>query len=610
MNPFKLSIQEILKSLKTNEQIGLSDQEVAKRVEKYGPNSLPETPKENLVWIFLRQFQSPLIYLLVIAAALILLAGQPMDAAILSGILFFNAIIGTIQEGRTANILESLRKFITAETLVIRNGKRIVIPSTDLVPGDIMVLQEGNKIAADARLIEVHNLIIEEAVLTGESQGIQKTTASLKADVSIPDQTNMVFSGTYVLQGIGTAVVTATGKDTEVGKIQHAIEQINTETPLKASLDHLSRWIIYFILAICGALLVVGILQGKPAIELMTMLAALFICVIPEGLPVVLTLVLVSGAYRMAKNNVLVKNLPAVEALGRIDVIVVDKTGTLTRNEMVVQQIFTDETLYEVTGKGYFIQGSVLKNGQAISQTSQEKSLHKMGIVSRLLNHSEVNYSEETNQFTVTGDPTEAATLIFAKKIGIKNDDIKSYKRIYEIPFNSDLQYHASYYEHHDTGILYVIGAPEKLIQKSKAITPAMKAALEQFLSDGLRVLAVAEKTFDLKKIPQSETAKKTFFSNALNDLELIGMFAIQDAIRESVHEIVQATRDAGVHIILVTGDHKKTALFVAKQTGIFREGDHILDGPDFRKTTEENLVREIEHVTVFSRILPSEKQR
>ena len=387
-------------------------------LEKLGSNILPRQPKESIIKIFIRQFQSPLIYLLLIAAIIIFALGEHMDAFILSGILLFNSIIGTIQEGRTANIIESLQKLITQETIVIRDGQKEVVPSEQLVPGDIIILQEGNRVPADARIVQVHNLIVEEAVLTGESQGVNKIDEPINQEVQIADQKNMVFSGTYVLQGMATALVTATGSNTEIGKVQKSIEHISTETPLKETIEHLSRWIIYFIFGICSAMLIFGFLQGKPIVELMTMLAALFICVIPEGLPVVLTLVLVTGAYRMAKQHMLVKNLPAVEALGRVDVLVIDKTGTLTRNEMVVEQVFTDNTLYDVSGRGYFIEGQIIKDGQPITHAEQTEALKQMGTAAGLLNHSEIKYDQETKQFSVTGDPTEASTYIFSKKNG------------------------------------------------------------------------------------------------------------------------------------------------------------------------------------------------
>ncbi|MEX0672141.1 MAG: HAD-IC family P-type ATPase, partial [Candidatus Babeliales bacterium] len=610
MKTFQLSKEELLKKYTTNDQTGLTDIEAAARLITYGPNSLPRSKKENIVIMFLRQFKNPLIYILLIAAAMIFALGQHMDAFILSGILFFNAIIGTIQEGRTANILESLQKFITQESMVIRNDKKQIVPSSNLVPGDIILLQEGDKIPADARLIEAHNLITQEAVLTGESQGVQKISKPIDQDSAAHDQINMLFSGTYVLQGIGKAVVVATGLATEMGKIHQAIEHVTTETPLKQSIEHLSRWIIVIILGMTITLFIIGLIQQKPLIDLMTMLAALFICVIPEGLPVVLTLVLVSGAYRMAQQNMLVKNLPAVEALGRIDVIVIDKTGTLTRNEMMVEEVYADDTLYTVSGRGYFIEGHATTANKKITDATQEKSLYQMGIAAALLNHSEITYDQESKQFNVTGDPTEAATYIFSQKIGITPQEIAPYKPLFEIPFNSDLRYHATFFSKNGKGILYVIGSPETVLQKSNTLPAPAQAAFDQFLSHGLRVLAVASKEFNLQDISYANGDPIKFFSEKITQLNFLGFFAIQDAIRDSVAEIVQTTRQAGVHIILVTGDHAQTALYVAKQTGIYKEGDHVLDGPEFRLLTNEQLVREIDHVTVFSRILPQEKMR
>ena len=326
VDPYRQTVADLEKSFNTNDKAGLTEQEARKRFSEYGPNELPEGHRDTWLSIFIRQFKSPLIYVLLIAAVIIFFIGsQKLDAFIITGILLFNAIIGTIQEGRTANIVAHLRHFITTKSVVVRDGEHHIIDDKDLVPGDLIILKEGERVPADARVIEAERLKIDESILTGESKAVRKTDEPIDHPASIADQTNMVFRGTYIVDGSGRAIVVATGQQTEVGKLHQTIEEIDTDIPLKRELTRLSYFILLFIFAVCLILLVIGLLTGRPVKELLVMLTALFICVIPEGLPVVLTLVLVTGAYRMARKQVLIKNLQGVEALGRTEVVVIDK---------------------------------------------------------------------------------------------------------------------------------------------------------------------------------------------------------------------------------------------------------------------------------------------
>ena len=354
-----------------------------------------------------------------IAATLIFfVANDRIDAFIIAGILLFNAIVGTIQEGRTHKILVSLKRFIIQECVVIRDGKKKLISNIDLVPGDIIVVQEGQRVPADARIILAHNLHVDEAMLTGESHPVLKENTVYSAELPLGDRKNMLYSGTYIISGWGRAIVVATGLQTEIGKIHKSVQEIRTDVPLAKEMERLSWWIIYFIVGICIVLFSIGFLSGQPLRELIIMLTALFICVIPEGLPVVLTLVLVNGVYRMAKQRVLVKNLQAVEGLGHANVIVIDKTGTLTRNEMIVSAVYADDKKYSVSGKGYYEEGSIFFDGAQIEAAS-ESNLFRMAQGLSLLNTATITFVSERGTFDVKGDPTEAALYVFSQKAGL-----------------------------------------------------------------------------------------------------------------------------------------------------------------------------------------------
>jgi len=420
---------------------------------------------------------------LLISAVIIFFVGpQKLDAFIITGILLFNAIIGTVQEGRTSNIVASLRHFITTKSVVVRDGKHHIIDDKDLVPGDLIILKEGERVPADARVIEVERLKIDESMLTGESKPVHKTADAIDHPAAITDQNNMVFRGTYIVAGSGRAIVVATGQQTEVGKLHQTIEEIDTDIPLKRELTRLSYFILIFIFVICLLLLGIGLLTGRPLQELLVMLTALFICVIPEGLPVVLTLVLVTGAYRMARKQVLIKNLQGVEALGRTDVVVIDKTGTLTRNEMVVTTLFVDGKECDVTGEGYFIKGELLADGKKVS-VENNTPLSQIGLAAALLNSAEISHNKKTNLFDIKGDPTEAALYVLAQKMGYTQDEVcKTYHEQYEIPFDSNLKYHAGFYKHDSKGVAFMIGAAEALFSKAGSVPPRLKRRLPSFL--------------------------------------------------------------------------------------------------------------------------------
>jgi magnesium-transporting ATPase (P-type) len=608
---YQKEINEIIAELETNLESGLSAEQLKKRIEKYGANELPEKKPPSWLFIFLSQFASPLIYILVLAAVLIFFVSDNyFDAFIILGILFFNAIIGTIQEGRTRKILISLKKLISQQAIVIRNSKREIISTKNIVPGDIILVQEGQRIPADGRIIDCAHLRIDESMLTGESEPIEKSSITITEDVPLPDRKNMLFSGTYVLSGWAKAIVIATGINSEIGKIQTSIEEIKTDVPLAQEMHRLSWFILVFSIGVCFFLFIIGIINGQSIKELIVMLTALFICVVPEGLPVVLTLVLVSGVYRMARRQVLVKNMQAVEGLGHTQVIIIDKTGTLTRNEMIVSQLFADNKIWAVSGKGYYPEGSIFSDGQE-SSLSNTSNLYEMAHAASLLSYSTVVTITNRGIFEVKGDPTEAALSVFAQKLGIDREQLKKeYKQIYEIPFESRHRYHALFYEKNNTGIAYIAGSPENMIERMAKDSDALQNALNSFLQEGLRVIAIAKKEFDLQKTNKlQENEKATYFESIiLHDLQILGLCGIQDAIRPEAASTITLARKAGLHIIMATGDHQRTALAIAKKVGIYKEDDEAIDATEFATLTDEQLKELLPKVTVFSRVSAQQK--
>lgn len=614
MNPYRMSVDEVARAVSTQVKVGLSHVDVKARRKQYGPNKLSVKPPESWVRVFFRQFQSPLIYILLVAAAIIFFTGpDKLDAFIISGVLFFNAIVGAAQEGRTHSILESLQRFLVTSTVVLRDGVKELVRDEDLVVGDIIILQEGQRIPADARIIESNNIQIDESPLTGESKVVRKETTALDHDAPIADRTNMVYRGTHVLSGSGKAIVISVGVNTEIGKVHTAVEEIESDMPLKREIERLVYWIVLFIFGLCLVMLLMGMAFGKSWNELLAMLTALFICVVPEGIPVVLTLVLARGAYQMAKKNVLVKRMQAVEALGRTDVIVIDKTGTLTRNEMMVLDVIADGTRWKVSGQGYRQEGTVTSDSAQLASLDQNAALYRLGRTSLLLNSTEIIAVPKLGLFDIKGDPTEAALIVLAKKLGLSPEECEAqYRKVYEIPFSSQTRYHAGFFEHEGQGIVMVIGAPEEIIARSQGPSDQYKSSLEQLLAEGLRVVAIAEKKVPLSAFAQSDgqKAREAYEALIASDLTLLGLCGMQDAIRADVKDIIEQARSVGIQVVMATGDHKRTAMYVAQRVGLLKDGDRVIEGSEFHALSDADLLSQLGDITVYARVSPEDKLR
>lgn len=591
MKLYKKKLSDIYHELHTNPTQGLTAIEAQQRLQKIGNNELKTEKAPSIFYVFCLQFVDPLIYLLLFAAGIIFFVGQSLDAFIIGGILIFNAIIGTIQEKRTEKILDSLQNFFTSQTIAIRDSLPKIIPSNTLVPGDIIRLSAGEKVPADAKIISATNATIDESILTGESIPVHKSALEI------------IFSGTHIVSGQITAVIFATGKQTEIGKIHASIENINTNTPLKQELETLAHWILIFVFVICASLFTIGIITHKPIVDLLVMLTALFICVVPEGLPVIMTLVLISGAYKMAQRNVLVKQLKAVEALGRVNVIITDKTGTLTRNEMVVSNVFVDNKNLQVSGSGYFVEGSIE------NQTEHQASLDTIAMACVLCNDTTINFDGKSNKFDIKGDPTQAAAFIFAQKISPSIHALsQQVTPIYTIPFDSAYRYTAVFY-HNITAstVVSVLGAPEVILAACNNADEQINVQLEKYLAQGYRVIAVAQKIYS----QVSADAFADYQAFATSNLTFLGLLAISDEPRENLSTIIKHVDAAGIQIIMATGDHAETALHVAKQVGIVTDDKNIITGQEFAQLSDQQAINLFQQNNfVCARFSPLDKLR
>ncbi|MGZ6250595.1 MAG: cation-translocating P-type ATPase, partial [Candidatus Chromulinivorax sp.] len=544
MLPHQQTIEEICKNLKTDKEQGLTNQEYEQKLKDFGKNEFTTTQSKSILIVFLSQFADPLTYMLFGAAGVIFFVGQALDAAIITGILFFNALMGTIQEKRTESILHNLQSFFACDSLVIRDGKQKIINNQLIVPGDIIILSAGEKVPADARIISANNLTTDESSLTGESTLVEKNEDVIETEkLALNQQKNILFAGTFIVTGQVTAVVFATGNDTQAGKIHNAVQAIETETPLKKDLAHLSSWMLIFIAILCSLLFGIGLLAGKPIVDLLVMITALFICVIPEGLPIVLMIISVSGAYKLAQQNILVKRLKAIEALGRIDLIITDKTGTLTYNQMMVSNVLVAGNMLKVSGAGYFVKGSIE------NQDQYQKELDDIAITCALLNDTQIEFDKKLQTFKVKGDPTQAAAFIFAQKVNAKIlEVIKDYTIIYTIPFDAAYKYSAIFCSKDQSYFAFILGAPE-VIQPACSKNCEIEKEFNIYLEQGSRVVAVAKKSFN-HAIPL-EKEISDYQALLTTDLEMLGLLAISDEPRENLKEVIDEMRKAKIQLIM-----------------------------------------------------------
>jgi len=597
---------------------GLTDAEAARRLLASGPNALPETPPKSLALVFIGQFKSPLIFLLLVAAVVAFFLDERTDAAVIAVVVALNALIGTVQEGRAARSLHALKKLSAQHCRVLRGGRELELFSRDVVVGDIVVVAAGDAVPADARVLEAATLQVSEASLTGESTSVTKQAGAVAADAVLADRQSMLFAGTYVAAGRGRAVVTATGTATEIGRIADlAASGVEPPTPLERRVERLGRVVIVAAVVLFFVVVGVGLLRGVPAREIVMIAVSQIVGLVPEGLPVAMTIALAIGVQRMARRRAVVRRLSAVETLGSITVICTDKTGTLTKNEMTVTTVVLpgDRTVV-VAGVGYAPTGALTLSGRAVRAGDDDALDAVLEAVVLCNDASLMPPSEKEPQWRPLGDPTEVALVTLGEKAGLVPEALRaSRKRLAEIPFDSDTKMMAT--EHHGEGgnVVYVKGAPEAVLGLCQcvhidganvAFDDAARAVVKEHVArlgaQGLRVLAVAR--------VRGGTVDGDAGFASLGNADFLGLVAQMDPPRDEVRDAVTRCRAAGIRPVMITGDHKATALAIGALIGIAHDGDEAVDGVELEAMDDATLLRRLPTIAVFARVHPAQKLR
>lgn len=593
---------------------GLSDNEAADRLRKYGPNRLPVPPKPSIIYRFLSHFHNVLIYVLIGSAAITASLGHFIDTGVILTVAVANATIGFIQEGRAEQAMDAIRHMLTPRTSVLRHGKRTSIDSANVVPGDLVLLEAGEKIPADMRLLKASGLRIEEAILTGESVPVEKSIEPVAAGAPLADRTCMAYSGTLVVGGAGHGVVTGTGTATEIGRISGLLSKVQMlTTPLVQQMNSFARWLTIFILLIAAVLLVYGYFVGHASFsELFMVVVGLSVAAIPEGLPAVLTITLAIGVQAMARRNTIVRRLPAIETLGSVSVICSDKTGTLTRNEMMVATISTSAETYAVSGNGYAPEGAVKTSGTE-REIKEDACLNEVARTSALCNDAML-HAHETG-WRVEGDPMEGALQALAAKImGGSTEVFADWTRTDSISFDASHRYMAVlHHDHQGHACINVKGAPERVIQmcanqrglnggQETLDTHYWHAQVDAIAAQGQRVLALAT-----RKVDQGHVILNT--ADLDGQLTLIGMVGLIDPPRSEAIAAVAECREAGIRVKMITGDHAGTARVIGHQIGL-QNVDDVLTGADLDKMNDAQLTSVVVDTDIFARTSPEHKLR
>ena len=602
MNWFNKDIETVEKDLETNSKTGLNSEEAKKRIEKYGLNKLKAKKKKSLFQKFLEQFKDFSIIVLIIAAIVSGVVGVAQgegitDTIIILIVVIVNAIIGVAQESKAEKSLEALQKLTDHATKVMRDGKVLVVPAKELVPGDVVVLDTGDYIPADLRIIEAINLKAQESSLTGESVPVEKQVSTIEEqEIGIGDRKNMLFSSSLVTYGRGKAIVVETGMSTEVGKIAGMINETEKqETPLQNKLNRLGKTLGIAALVICVVIFIIGLLQGKEPIHMFMTAVSLAVAAIPEGLAAVSTIVLAIGVQKMVKRNAIVKRLPAVETLGSATVICSDKTGTLTQNKMTVEKVFWNNNLINLEGINY----------------SDNEDLKQLVFASMLCNDTKVS---EGNK--LTGDPTETALVDMAFKLDFNPSIYEQLPRVEEIPFDSERKLMTTVHKNGDKFVVYTKGGVDELLERcnSYLIEGNIKNDLDNYKAiiqqnnrkmaeNALRVLACGYKEIDHKPT-------KAEMQTIENNLTFIGMVGMIDPPREEAKLAVEKCKTAGIKTVMITGDHKITASAIAKKLGILENDDEAITGLELEKMSDEELEKNVRHYSVYARVSPEHKVR
>jgi Ca2+-transporting ATPase len=603
---------QVLESLGSSEA-GLTEEEAQHRLSTFGLNELRKERKITALEVFANQFKSFLVLILIAASAISFALGETTDAIIISSIIVLNAILGFAQEYRAEQAIEALKKLAAPKAKVMREGEEAIIQATQVVPGDIILFEAGDAIAADARLIQAMNLKIDESLLTGESVPSLKVVEPLPKELPLADRENMAYSGTIATYGRGRGVVVATGMETEFGKIAEHIQAAKEEpTPLQLRLRSLGVMLGGLVILLSATLFALEILEGQAILESFLLAVALGVSAVPEGLPAVVTVALAVGVRKMSSRNAIVRRLASVETLGSTTVICSDKTGTLTKDEMTVQRALVNDRFFEITGTGYEPKGEFFEDGNLIDPEKQ-KGLSLLLKTGCLCNHASL---AEKGSWSVVGDPTEGALLTLAAKSGIWRDQLlKENPLVAEIPFDSVSKRMTTIHELDGKTTAYLKGAPEivlelssfvykdgRAIRLSKPKKERILTAVKDMAADALRVLALA-----YREIP---SGMKFSSEEIETDMVLVGIVGMIDPPREEVKDAIAQARTAGIKVVMITGDHELTAQAIAQDIGLLEKDGRVITGVELDRMSPEELSREAESAAVYARTSPEHKVR
>jgi Ca2+-transporting ATPase len=615
-----LTAEAATKELRSNLDGGLTRAEAGRRLRDYGPNELPQAPPASPLKLLLQQFSSLIVWVLIGAALVSGLLQEWIDAAAIIAIVILNAILGFIQEFRAERSLEALKRMVVVTARVIRDGALVALPASELVPGDLIQVEAGDRIPADARLVYATAFQTQEASLTGESTPVAKSADPLpEEEIPIGDRRNMLFMGTVAVSGKARALVVDTGVRTELGKIaamiHKAAEAEREETPLQRRLEQLGHTLLWLSLGIVAVVFLLGELRGVPVVTMFLTAVSLAVAAIPEGLPAVVTITLALGVTRMVKRHALIRRLPAVETLGSTTVICSDKTGTLTKNEMTVTALYQGGEVFVVTGEGYAPVGEVLSFGQPVKFDARP-GLKALLRASVLCNGAELR--QEADVWTILGDPTEGALLVAAAKTGIRKEEIeRDAPFLGEVPFDSERKKMTIVRGTASGPVAFVKGAPDVLLRDCRAwiakdgstealtdeIRQAILAANQDFASQALRVLGVAMRPLD--RAPEALDA-----ATLERDLIFVGLMAMKDPIRPEAKVAVEACRRAGIRTVMITGDHQDTAVAIARELGILEGDQRAISGAELDRLTDAALAEQVDQIAVYARVSAEHKLR
>ncbi|MHA7815012.1 MAG: HAD-IC family P-type ATPase [Pseudohaliea sp.] len=606
-----MGVREVLSELDSNEQ-GLSAAEAAARLERHGPNSLPGPAPTPALLRFLRHFHNVLIYVLLVAALVTTLLGHWVDTGVILAVVLVNAVIGFVQEGKAEKAMGAIRAMLAPRASLLRDGERVQLPSEELVPGDVVLLEAGDRVPADLRLLACRGATVQEAILTGESMAVEKVVEPVADDAPLGDRSSMLFSGTLLAGGSCRGVVTATGAATEIGRISGLLSAVEgLETPLLRQMDHFARVLTLVILALALVLLGFGyFLAGQPFAELFMAVVGLSVAAIPEGLPAVLTITLAVGVQAMARRCAIVRRLPAIEAVGAVSVICSDKTGTMTRNEMMVVTVLTAAgDRYRVSGEGYAPEGHI---EACAGSGDAARPLAMLATASALCNDAALRRGED-GSWTVQGDPMEGALLTLVARAGRPDRELRrQWRRTDEIPFDARHRFMATlHHDHEGQGAIFLKGAPEAVLERCDSAGAAAGAGFdlehwreqaEQIAASGQRVLALAR-----RPVPAEKTVLEE--EDVAGGLELLGLVGLIDPPRAEAIEAVARCTEAGIAVKMITGDHAGTAAAIARDLGLARP-ERVLTGADIEHLDDDALAEAALACDVFARTSPEHKLR